>query len=407
VTQRNSTVLVLNGGSSSLKFALYEAGDPPRRGLHGKVDRIGSGEARFAFADPDRNLQDSRGIGETDHRIAATFLLDWLEQRVGFASISAAGHRVVNGGASYHEPQRITGEMLDELRRITVLAPDHLPAQIDLIDRIGERAPGLPQVACFDTAFHRGMPRVARTMPIPRRLQAKGIERCGFHGLSYEFLLGELARLAGEESAHGRVILLHLGNGASLAAVHGGTCLDTSMGLTPASGVPMGTRSGDLDPGLAWYLAQTEQMTPEQFYQMVNHQSGLLGISETSADVRDLLALEASDVRAAEAVAIFCYQVKKWIGAYAAALGGLDTLVFAGGIGENAPVIRSRICEGLGFLGVNVDQGRNADGASVISTDASHARVRVIRTDEDVIIAKAVFRILADQQAIHRYAHEE
>ena len=205
----------------------------------------------------------------------------------------------------------------------------------------------------------------------------------------------ELARVAGAEAAKGRVILCHLGNGSSLAAVRNGKSVDTSMGFTPAAGVPMSTRSGDLDPGLGWYLAQTEHMTAQQFHWMINQESGLLGVSETSSDLRDLLGREASDVRAAEAVALFCYQVKKWIGAFAAALGGLDTLVFSGGIGENAPVIRARICEGLGFLGVQFDETRNAAGEPVISAEKSHVEVRVIRTDEDVIIAKAVFRMLA------------
>ena len=254
--------------------------------------------------------------------------------------------------------------------------------------------PSLPQVACFDTAFHRDMPRVAKLLPIPRHFQAQGVERYGFHGLSYSFLMEELARLGGGEAVNERVILAHLGNGASLAAVRGGKCIDTSMGFTPAAGVPMSTRSGDLDPGVVWYLAQTEHMTAEQFHHMVNHQSGLLGVSETSSDLRDLLVREADDVRSAEAVALFCYQVKKFIGAFAAALGGLDTLVFAGGIGENAPVIRSRICADLGFLGIQLDRTRNASSEPVISAAAGRVDVRIIRTDEEVMIVKAVGQIL-------------
>ncbi len=407
VTQANPSVLALNGGSSSIKFALYRMGDPPTRGLHGKVDRIGLPGTSFAFNDPARNQQESRGIGDFDHRAAANFLFDWLDKQVDLASIAAAGHRLVNGGANYRESQRITKEMLDELRRISAYSPEHLPSEIGLIDLIGERVPGLPQVACFDTAFHRDMPRVARILPIPRRFEAKGIERYGFHGLSYEFLMEEHARTAGTEAARGRVILAHLGNGASLAAVRGGKSIDTSMGFTPAAGVPMSTRSGDLDPGLVLYLAQSEHMTAEQFHKMVNHESGLLGVSETSSDLRDLLGREANDVRAAEAVALFCYQVKKWIGAFAAALGGLDTLVFAGGIGENAPVIRARICADLDFLGIQFDQNRNTTGEPVISADASRVRVRVIHTDEDVIIAKAVLRIVAGTSTIqHTHGKE-
>jgi len=269
-----------------------------------------------------------------------------------------------------------------------------LPSGIQLMKLFHYRHPRLPQVACFDTAFHRDMPRVAKLLPIPRRFDAKGVQRFGFHGLSYSFLLEQLDRIAGRKAAHGRVILAHLGNGASLAALRNGKSVDTSMGFTPAAGVPMSTRSGDLDPGLVWYLARTERMTGKQFHQMVHHQAGLLGVSQISPDMRDLLAREREDVRAAEAVALFCYQVKKWIGAFTAALGGLDTLVFAGGIGENAFPVRERICEGLGFLGLRLDPKKNKAGAPIISARGSRVTVRVIRTDEEVMISKAVCRIL-------------
>ena len=391
--QEKPTVLAMNGGSSSIKFTLYRMGDSPQRRLHGKVDRIGLRGTTLTFDDLERNQHDSRIIGDFDHRSAANFVIDWLDKQIGLTSIEAVGHRVVSGGAHYSEPQRVTPELLDALRRISAYAPEHLPAEIAVIDLFRELVPGLPQVVCFDTAFHRDMLRVAKILPIPRRFQAQGVERYGFHGLSYSFLMEELARVAGAEAALGRVILAHLGNGASLAAVRGGKSIDTSMGFTPAAGVPMGTRSGDLDPGLVWYLAQTEQMTAEQFHHMVNHESGLLGVSETSSDLRDLLAREAGDVRAAEAVALFCYQVKKCIGAFAAALGGLDTLVFAGGIGENAPVIRARICADLGFLGIQLDSGKNKSNEPVISVDTSRVDVRVMPTDEALMIAKAVNRI--------------
>jgi acetate kinase len=284
--------------------------------------------------------------------------------------------------------------MVEELHRLSPFDPDHLPEEILLTEAFHHRFPELPQVACFDTAFHHDLPRVAQLLPIPRRYEAQGVRRYGFHGLSYAFLMGELARLAGPESAQGRVILAHLGNGASLAAVRGGKPVDTSMSFTPTAGVPMSTRSGDLDPGLVWYLARTEKMGAKQFNEMVNFQSGLLGVSETSSDMRDLLGREAQDVRAAEAVALFCYQIKKWIGSFAAALGGLDTLVFAGGIGENAPPVRARICEGLGFLGIELEGSRNAANAGVISTATSRVDVRVIHTDEELMIAETVCRVL-------------
>jgi acetate kinase len=301
---------------------------------------------------------------------------------------------VVHGGPKYSEPQRITAEMVKELRDLSPFDPEHLPEEILLTEAFHRRYPDLPQVACFDTAFHHDLPRVARLLPIPRRYEALGVRRYGFHGLSYAFLMEELARLSGPEAARGRIILAHLGNGASLAAVRDGKPVDTSMGFTPAAGVPMSTRSGDLDPGLVWYLARTEGLDAKRFNQMVNFKSGLLGVSETSSDMRDLLDNEARDPRAAEAVALFCYQVKKCVGSFAAALGGLDALVFAGGIGENAPAVRARVCDGLGFLGIELDAGRNARNEGVISAAAGRVTVRVMHTDEERMIAETVCRVL-------------
>jgi len=386
-------ILTINGGSSSIKFALYHLGDPLTRALDGTLDRIGMSGTTLTFDDPSANRHDSRTLDASDHQSAAEFLLDWLEQQPGFESVRAVGHRVVHG-MTHTAPELVTQELLDELAGISPYDPDHLPSEIELIETFRRRHPTLPQVACFDTAFHRTMPRIARLLPIPRRYDAKGVERYGFHGLSYAYLMEELARLGDPAANTGRVILAHLGNGASLAAVRDGKSIDTSMGFTPTAGLVMSTRSGDLDPGVAPYLARTEQVSTEQFYEMVNHRSGLLGVSETSSDMRDLLAREASDIRAAEAVALFCYQAKKWLGSFAAALGGLDTLVFAGGIGENAPLVRARICDGLGFLGVELDEPRNAGNAAIISSDVSRVAVRVIPTDEDLMIARSVRRIL-------------
>src|SRR5579872_7505991 len=352
----NPRILTINGGSSSIKFALFEAADALRRILGGSVERIGLPETALRVKGSDPADGFSRPATAPDHTAAAGIVMDWLEERGARDGLTAVGHRIVHGGPTYSEPQRVTADMVEELRRLSPFAPDHLPAEILLIEAIRHRLPDLPQVACFDTAFHHDLPRVARLLPIPRRYEALGIRRYGFHGLSYQFLMVELARLAGPEAAQGRVILAHLGNGASLAAVRGGKPMDTSMSFTPTAGVPMSTRSGDLDPGLVWYLARTEKLGAEQFNEMVNFQSGLLGISETSSDMRDLLERETQDVRAAEAIALFCYQVKKWIGAFAVALGGLDTLVFAGGIGENAPTVRGRICDGLGFLGIQLEE---------------------------------------------------
>ncbi len=390
------SLLTINGGSSSIRFALYEEGEPLRRRLDGKVDRIGLSGTNLTCMDSTGKLQGSRTIDPADHRSAVIFLLDWLDTQQCFASVKAVGHRVVHG-MTHTAPEQVTPGLLDELRRITPYDPEHLPLEIELIEAFRQRHPELRQVACFDTAFHRTLPRVASLLPIPRRYEAAGVRRYGFHGLSYEFLLEELARLGDAAATKGRVILAHLGNGASLAAVRDGKSIDTSMGFTPTSGLVMSSRSGDLDPGLVSYLARTEEMSATRFQEMVNSESGLLGVSEISSDLRDLLALEADDVRAAEAISLFCYQAKKWIGSFAAALGGLDTVVFAGGIGENAPLIRTRICEGLSFLGIELDESRNAETADVISSEASRVAVRVIRTDEELTIARSVRRLLGPE----------
>jgi acetate kinase len=319
--------------------------------------------------------------------------LDWLDSKIDFSMVNGVGHRIVFG-MQHTKPALITHELTEELKHLVSYDPDHLPAEIELIEAFHQQYPNLPQVACFDTAFHQTMPRVAKLFPIPRRFDKKGIQRYGFHGLSYSFLMEELSRVAGTKAANGRVILVHLGNGASMAAVHEGKSIDTSMGFTPAAGIAMGSRPGDLDPGVAWYIMKSERLSTEQFNHLINHESGLLGISEISSDMRDLLKVESDDVRAAEAVELFCYQAKKWIGAFAAALGGLDTLVFAGGIGENSPVVRSRICKGLEFLGIEIDEERNRINDPLIATDKATVAVRIIHTDEEQMIAKIVMQTL-------------
>ena len=402
IAQRDETgsILTINGGSSSIKFALYKRGEPLQRSLHGAVERIGLPGTKLTFQDAVLDQTGSLSIVASDHRSAADSFIDWMEARLGFASVAAVGHRVVYG-MHHTDPERVRPELLEELHRIRPYDPDHLPREIELIEAFRRRHPKLPQVACFDTAFHRSMPRVAKLLPIPRRFDAMGIQRYGFHGLSYAFLMEELARLAGAEAARWRVILAHLGSGASLAAVRDGKSVETSMGFTPTAGLPMGTRPGDLDPGAAWYMMWKGNLTPKQFNHVINHECGLLGVSETSSDMRDLIERQASDVRAAEAVELFCYQTRKWIGALAAVLGGLDSLVLAGGIGENCAEVRSRVCDGLRFLGVELDEARNAASAPVISTDASPATVRVIRTDEELMIARAVRRLLGEEGQIN------
>ena len=387
-------ILTINGGSSSIKFALFEAGDAAVCILRGVIDGIGLSEPtlRVEGTNPADNVE--QPIASGNHTAAAGALIDWLDQRDGRDALIAVGHRVVHGGPTYSEPQRITAKVLDDLCQLSAFDPEHLPEEIRLIDAFQRRFPHLLQVACFDTAFHHDMPRVAQMLPIPRRYSEQGVRRYGFHGLSYAFLVSELARIAGTPTALGRAILAHLGSGASLAAVHDGKSMDTSMSFTPAAGVPMSTRSGDLDPGLVSYLAHTEQMNAKRFNEMVNCHSGLLGVSETSSDMRELLDRETWDVRSAEAIGMFCYQIKKQIGAFAAVLGGLDTLVFAGGIGEHAPSVRARICNGLSFLGIEIEEKRNEASEGLISAPSSTVAVRVIHTDEELMIARSVAVVL-------------
>ncbi len=393
MTHANRRILAINGGSSSIKLSLFEAATL-QLVLSAEIERIGSPGCTFSVTSSKSAKALSQPVAPPDSAHAIAMLVDWIGERAGGDGLVGVGHRVVHGGPTYSAPVRINAGVLDELRRLVPFDPDHLPQELKLIDALRRRFPELPHVACFDTAFHHDLPRVARLLPIPRRYEAKGVRRYGFHGLSYTFLMAELARVAGAAAARGRIVLAHLGSGASLAAVRDGASIDTSMSFTPTGGIPMGTRSGDLDPGVLAYLARTEGMTPSQLDELVNARSGLLGMSETSSDLRDLLEREAHDVRAAEAIAVFCYRVKKWIGGFAAALGGLDTLVFAGGIGEHAPAVRARICSELAFLGLELDDAGNAASAAVISAATSRVTVRVMRTDEAFVIAGAVRALL-------------
>lgn len=393
----DESVLTINAGSSSLKFALFRLGNPMSRVLEGKFERIALPASTMAVTDLTTDRKSQRKLKLRNHAACVAPLEELLDQQ-GASSLRAISHRIVHGGARYREPMRVTGGLIKELRRLSPLAPEHLPAEIALLEEFGRRYPKVPQVVCFDTAFHRDMPRVAKLLPLPRRYDAKGVQRYGFHGLSYTYLMRELARIE-PTAAKGRIILAHLGNGASMAAVRAGKSIDTTMAFTPAAGLVMSTRTGDLDPGLVGYLARTEGMTAGQFNAMVNAHSGLIGISETSSDVRDLMKRERRDKRAAEALSLFCYQAKKWIGALTAALNGLDTLIFAGGIGENAAEIRARICGGLEYLGLELDAARNKVAAPVISRKGSRVTVRIIRTDEELLLAQAAFALVIGRKA--------
>lgn len=387
-----SYILTINGGSSSIKFALFEANKTLKKCLEGKIKRIGLPDATLQIKSIDDAKESSSPVKALNYKDAVDALMEWIEVLPEKDSLIVVGHRIVHGGPHYSKSQPITTEMIRDLHEICPVDPEHMPEELLLIEAIRLRFPYLPQWACFDTAFHRDMPRVAKIVAIPRRFEALGVHRYGFHGLSYEFLMQKLAELAGVETAKGRIILAHLGNGASLAAVHHGRSIDTTMGFTPTAGVPMSCRSGDLDPGLVGYLARTQGFDANRFHVMANEESGLLGISETSSDMQDLLNYEKQDIRAAEAIALFCYQIKKSIGAFSAALGGIDTLVFAGGIGENAPTVRSRICEGLDFLGIKIEDKQNKANEHLISMHGSRVAVRVIPTDEELMIATTICR---------------
>lgn len=390
----NASILTINGGSSSIKFAVFKFTSSIKKVIEGSIDRIGLNGTSFTFNNLVSSQQTTFPIASANHQSAANYLLDWLALQNEFSSVVAIGYRIVHG-MRRHLPAIVTQALLDELISISLYDPDHMPAEIKLIEAFLKRHPSLIQVTCFDTAFHFDMPSVAKILPIPRRYLRQGIQRYGFHGLSYAYLMEALVDIGDTAATQGKVILAHLGSGASMAAILNGKSIDTSMGFTPTSGLPMSTRSGDIDPGLISYFQIAEKMTVTQFHKMINQESGLLGVSESSPDMSDLLALEKDDVGAAEAVALFCYQAKKCIGSYAAALGGLDTLVFSGGIGENSAVVRARICNDLGFLGIELATEQNDENASLISRDISRVKVRVIHTDEAQMIAKSVVHFLS------------
>jgi acetate kinase len=376
-------ILCLNSGSSSLKFALYHLGEVEEvRLAHGAVESIGLAGGHLWIRGMDNEALVDVHRDFPAHTAAADGV-SAAATGLGFPPPAAVGHRVVHGGPDHTAPERVDAQLLAELRRLIAFAPLHLPSAIQGIEAVAARLPGLPQVACFDTAFHRRMPEVAQRFPLPRDLWHEGVRRYGFHGLSYEYIVATLG-----PAAHGRLVIAHLGNGASLAAVLNGQPLDTTMGFTPTGGVMMGTRSGDLDPGVLIHLMHEKGYDAGQLDELVNHQAGLLGVSAISPDMKTLLEQQEREPHAAQAVELFCYLLRKHIGALTAVLGGLDTLVFTGGIGERAAPVRWEVCRGLAYLGVDLDLERNAVHADVISTPGSKCTVRVIPTNEDLMIAR-------------------
>lgn len=385
-------LLTLNSGSSSIKAVLYEMGPAETRRLSASIERIGMSGSRMKITDGGGATLLDRRAGLPDHERALRALFEGLRGRPE-AEMEAVAHRIVPGDERHNAPQLVNDALLADLQALIPLDPEHVPAALAGIEVVRALFPDLPQVACFDTAFHAHMPAVARRYALPRQISGAGIVRHGFHGLSYEFIVQELRRLD-PAAAEGRLIVAHLGNGASMAAIRGGAGIDTSMGFTPLAGLVMGSRCGDIDPGVLIYLLRARGMTPDALDELLTRQSGLLGVSEISADMRDLLAREAEDPRAAEAVQLFCYRAKQYLGAYVAALGGLETLVFTAGIGENAPVVRARIGAGLEFLGLRIDPDRNAANAPIISPDDSRVTVRVIPTDEALMMARHTRELL-------------
>ena len=383
---QNSNLLTISAGPSSIRFAMYEMAENPVKELFGDIRHIGSGKEVFRVTHVKGNERENSRIYAPGFYQATVFLIRWLKNQLGSDRIGHIGHKITYG-LNHQGPKVIDTALLAELKQIADYIPGYLPAEIEIVETFTMWYPTLRQVACFDTSFHVNLPRVAKILPIPRRFDKAGIQRYGFHGLSYTYLMEELKTKMGVES-NGRVILAHLGNGASMAAVKDGKSIDTTMGFTPTGGCVMGTRSGDLDPGVAWYMMNSEGMNTKQFNHLINHESGLLGISETSADMQDLLQKESSDERAAEAVALFCYQIQKWIGSFMAVLRGLDILVFSGGIGEKAPIIRSRICEGLGFIGIELDEDKNNQNGFQISMINGKVKVLVMPTNEESIIER-------------------
>src|SRR5580692_8390038 len=390
-------ILTMNRGSATLKSTLCEVGARDDVLLSISVDYGKAASARLKIADASGAALLDSSVKSKDSNAALEAIFAWLENREYLSGLTAAGHRLVHGGARYTEPQRITPKFLSALEKLVPLDPDHLPAALKGIQFVARKFPKLTQVACFDTAFHSSLPTVAKMYALPRRFYDQGIRRYGFHGLSYEYIVGELRKIDAKLAA-GRVIIAHLGSGASIVALKDGKSMDTSMGFTPLEGLVMSARSGDVDPGLLLYLLAEKKMSTKAAAALLNKQSGLLGVSATSGDMRSLLEKAKQDPHAAEAIDLFCYRAKKYLGAYAAALAGLDAVVFTGGIGERAPAIREKICSGLEFLGIHLDAAQNAANAAVISTIASRVNIRVIQTNEDLMIVQHVLSVLGQSK---------
>ncbi|QES87605.1 acetate/propionate family kinase [Rhizosphaericola mali] len=381
-------VLVLNGGSSSIKFAVYTVNDQELiLEIKGQIDRIGDYNSHLEMKWANGQTFLSEKINRSNYTQSTIKLLEYLQKYVGMEDVSTIGHRIVFGG-HHHFPRLIDDTLLQELRSWTDYDEDHLPAAIKVIEIFQKHFPTIPQVASFDTSFHTNLPKVAKLYALPIAYYEQGIRRYGFHGLSYTFLLRQIKTLQPELVSFGKMIFAHLGNGASIAAIKNGQCIDTSMGFTPTAGLVMGTRCGDIDPGILLHLIRQEKLPARRVRGLINHKSGLWGLSEISSDMRTLLEKENKNEKVKDAIHLFCYNLVKYIGSYAAILEGINAIVFAGGIGENSPEIRKRICQKLSYLGLSLDENKNNNNETIISTEHSVIKVFVIKTDEEIILAE-------------------
>ena len=379
-------ILTINGGSTSLKFALFDSDISESRLVSGEVSAIGEPMSHLTIEASGLDSTDTK-VSCADHGQAVSIVLGWLGDHGRYGRPDGVGHRVVHGGPDYSEPTLITDEVLQRLESIVGLAPDHLPVELAAIRAIRLDYGDVPQVAVFDTGFHRTISTESKNMPLPEVLASPEVRRYGFHGISCEYIIGELHHHEGVDPS-GRVIIAHLGGGASITAVHGGKSVDTTMGMTPLGGLMMATRPGDFDPGVLIYLLRHSGITVDRLDELLNHRSGLLGMSGVSADMKTLLDRSPSDARASMAVSSFVFHAKKHLAAVASTLGGADVLVFTGGIGENSAELRQRICAGLDFMGVELDDDANRDGGPVISAPDAKVTVLVLRTDEERMIAR-------------------
>jgi len=386
----NGYILSVNCGSSSLKIALLRFDLAMEMEWSGHIERIGSPKSHFIILDNKGRILVDDKTGHQDIEAAVIWFVIWLKKNMKKYKLKAIGHRIIQGGILHREHKLVTKALIRSLKLLIPLAPNHLPDELKTLVILVKAFPEIPQVACFDTVFHKDMPFYSRHFSLPRKFWKEGLIRYGFHGLSYEYIVQKMQQLSPHGSL-GNVIIAHLGNGASMAAVRNGKSMDTTMGLTPTGGLIMGTRCGDLDPGIALYLLKSKKVSINGLEQLFNHLSGLKGISGISSDMLALLEKEKTNPRAKEAIIMFCYQTRKFIGALSVALEGINSLVFTGGIGENSSSIRARICNGLEFLGIRIDKNKNKRHHDIISTQKSSITVRVIKTNEELMIAQHTY----------------